>query len=276
MALETVNYVDDLVSTNPIGATDPKSEGDDHLRNIKKALKAAISDDGTTLTLKRAVIKDVGGNKIDKLPAGTRVLFQQTAAPTGWTKDTTATYNEAALRIVTGAAGTGGSVNFTTAFASGLTSGAYTLTTTDMPSHTHTATTGGASADHSHTYSFTTSGISADHYHSFTTDAGGSHAHDIPMNIYGSYDATVGSGDSRGANSQTGSTGSAGSHTHTGSTGYVSSDHTHSGSGTTSGRSADHTHSLTTAAAGGGGSHSHTIPSFAVKYADAIIASKDA
>ena len=38
MGLETVTYLPELSATNPIGASDPKSEGDDHLRIIKKAL----------------------------------------------------------------------------------------------------------------------------------------------------------------------------------------------------------------------------------------------
>lgn len=38
MALETGNYIDNLVAANPPG-TDPKSAGDDHLRLIKNALK---------------------------------------------------------------------------------------------------------------------------------------------------------------------------------------------------------------------------------------------
>lgn len=37
MALESVTHVGDLVATNPT-ATDPKQEGDDHLRNLKTAL----------------------------------------------------------------------------------------------------------------------------------------------------------------------------------------------------------------------------------------------
>jgi hypothetical protein len=73
------------------------------------------------------------------------MLFAQTTAPTGWTKDTT-NYNNFALRVVTGAASTGGSVGFTTAFASQAvsgtvgTSGATTLSTSQIPSHTHTST----------------------------------------------------------------------------------------------------------------------------------------
>jgi hypothetical protein len=72
------------------------------------------------------------------VPSGTRMVFQQTAAPTGWVKD--ATYNNYAMRIVNGAVGTGGSVGFTTAFSSGLSSGSYTLTTADIPAHAHGVT----------------------------------------------------------------------------------------------------------------------------------------
>ncbi|MBW7055434.1 hypothetical protein KY389_01830 [Paracoccus bogoriensis] len=38
MALETVTHVSDLVVTNPT-ATDPASQGDDHIRNIKRGIK---------------------------------------------------------------------------------------------------------------------------------------------------------------------------------------------------------------------------------------------
>ena len=82
-------------------------------------------------------------------PAGTAMVFKQTTAPTGWTK--VLTNDNSALRVVTGTASTGGSVAFTTAFASqavagtnGI-SGATTLATTQIPSHSHTsaAVTGG-------------------------------------------------------------------------------------------------------------------------------------
>ncbi len=72
------------------------------------------------------------------IPSGTKMLFQQTSAPTGWTKDTT--HDNKALRVVSGAASSGGSVAFTSAFTSqgvGGTVGATTLTTTQIPSHTH-------------------------------------------------------------------------------------------------------------------------------------------
>jgi len=69
-------------------------------------------------------------------PAGTLMLFQQTSAPPGWTKQTT--HNNKALRVVTGTAGNGGAAGFTSVFGSGKTTGAHTLTEAQMPAHTHT------------------------------------------------------------------------------------------------------------------------------------------
>ena len=84
--------------------------------------------------------------KVDAFPSGTVMLFAQTAAPTGWTKSTT--HNDKALRVVSGSASSGGGVAFTTAFASQAVSGtvgATTLTSSQIPAHTHTGTTSNAS-----------------------------------------------------------------------------------------------------------------------------------
>ena len=82
--------------------------------------------------------------------SGTVMLFAQTAAPTGWTKDST-NFNNSGLRVVTGSASTGGSVDFTAAFASQTPTGSVaitavsgsagntTLSTPQIPSHTHTS-----------------------------------------------------------------------------------------------------------------------------------------
>lgn len=73
-----------------------------------------------------------------EIPSGTAMLFAQTAAPTGWTKSTT--HNNKALRIVSGAASSGGSVDFTTAFSSQSvtgTVGGTVLTTSQIPAHRH-------------------------------------------------------------------------------------------------------------------------------------------
>jgi len=55
----------------------------------------------------------------DAFPQGTSMLFQQTSAPTGWTKQTT--HNDKSLRLVSGTVGTGGSVAFSTALGAGAT-----------------------------------------------------------------------------------------------------------------------------------------------------------
>lgn len=82
------------------------------------------------------------------IPSGTAMLFVQTAAPTGWTKSVT--HNNKALRVVSGTAGSGGTVAFTTAFASKTPSGTVAgtvggtiLTINQIPSHSH-ALTGGS------------------------------------------------------------------------------------------------------------------------------------
>jgi hypothetical protein len=118
--------------------------------------------------------------------SGTVMLFAQTAAPTGWTKNTS-TGNNTALRLVTGTASTGGSVAFTTAFASQTPSGTVsvsgsagntTLTTPQIPSHTHGTnglfagytTNGGPRADNT-TFQAATG----------ATGGGGSHSHPLTI-----------------------------------------------------------------------------------------------
>jgi hypothetical protein len=98
-----------------------------------------LTSDGSTWTSAAA-----GGG----FAAGTVMLFAQTAAPTGWTKNSS-TGDNSALRLVTGTASTGGSVAFTTAFASQTPTGSVsisslsgsigstTLSTPQIPSHTH-------------------------------------------------------------------------------------------------------------------------------------------
>lgn len=70
------------------------------------------------------------------LTSGTRMLFNQSTAPTGWTKDTSAALNDSILRIVTGSVSQGGSQAFST--FNGLSStGAHTLTTAELPNLTY-------------------------------------------------------------------------------------------------------------------------------------------
>lgn len=69
------------------------------------------------------------------------MLFQQTSAPTGWTKVTSGVNNRA-LRIVTGSVGSGGSNGFTNVLNSTVTTSNgsvsnHTLTTAQLATHYH-------------------------------------------------------------------------------------------------------------------------------------------
>jgi hypothetical protein len=102
------------------------------------------SNSNYTLTLPTTTGTIALTSDVSSFPSGTVMLFGQTSAPTGWTKDTT-NYNNSALRIVTGSASTGGTVDFTTAFVSQTPSGTVgstTLTTAQIPSHTHSTPRG--------------------------------------------------------------------------------------------------------------------------------------
>lgn len=61
MALESATYISDLVSTNPVGATDPKSQGDDHIRLIKAAVKATFPNVSGAVTPTHTELNYVDG-----------------------------------------------------------------------------------------------------------------------------------------------------------------------------------------------------------------------
>lgn len=42
MGLETMNFIEDFVTSNPVGGADQKAEGDNHIRGMKTALKATF------------------------------------------------------------------------------------------------------------------------------------------------------------------------------------------------------------------------------------------
>ena len=164
------------------------------------------------------------------------MLFQQTSAPTGWTKSTS--HNNKALRVVTGSVSSGGNSSFTTIFANRTTSstsaggsignttaggsvGNRTLSTSNMPSHNHIDGFAGLNS----TASFGVSTVSAN----------------------GNVNSQ--NGISKNNHARTSSTGSSSSHNHS----FSGSSHNHSFSGS---------------------SHSHTLD-MRVRYVDLIIATKD-
>lgn len=87
-------------------------------------------------------------SKYGIVPQTSVSVFYQSAAPTGWAQSTA--HNDKALRVVSGAGGgSGGTSSFTTVFPNSLrpvtqpgipvtgTVGATTLTTAQLPSHSH-------------------------------------------------------------------------------------------------------------------------------------------
>lgn len=211
-------------------------------------------------------------------PAGTVMLFAQTNAPTGWTKDTT-NFNNSGLRVVTGTASTGGTVDFTTAFASQAVNGSISSTTATNQATTATnqATTATNQAiTPSGSVSITSVSGSAGST-TLTTPQIPSHTHTYTgMNFNGAQPGGPAYSVQNGQPTlNTGSTGGNGGHTHPFS--FSSGSGTFSGNAVTAlQNSHNHTqdsHNHTQDA------HSHTFTgtaiNLAVKYVDVIRATKD-
>ena len=134
------------VSTSLLGTTTFKDTVTAGGGNILLRTNGAVSattytGDGSNLT------------GVDPCPSGTKQVFYQAAAPTGWTQDTTAALSDAAFRVTTGTGGgTGGSDTFQTTFTSSKTTetkslpvsgsvsgtvGNSTLSTPQIASHNH-------------------------------------------------------------------------------------------------------------------------------------------
>jgi hypothetical protein len=89
---------------------------------------SAITFNGSTGIISATSFRGDGANLTGisaAFPVGTLMLFQQTTAPTGWTKETT--HNNKALRVVSGSAGSGGSTAFTSVFTSRTPSGSVSV-----------------------------------------------------------------------------------------------------------------------------------------------------
>jgi len=135
------------------------------------------------------VSQAVGGG----FSAGTVMLFAQTSAPTGWTKNTTEN-NNSSLRLVTGSVGTGGNVDFSTVFVSNrsvsITSasgsvGNTTLSTPQIPSHSHNFYVGPGPGQPSPKAVPEAGRIPAtsNYYNYAATDTGGGGSHTHPLSI---------------------------------------------------------------------------------------------
>jgi hypothetical protein len=124
-----------------------------------------------------------GRRRAVSFPRGTLMLFQQTAAPVGWTKQTT--HNDKALRVVSGTASSGGSVAFSTVFGRTATD-AHTLTTSEIPSHSHGLQNALCASGAAPSSSAVAGGANWTFFGS-TDPAGGGGSHTHPMDIRVNY-----------------------------------------------------------------------------------------
>lgn len=114
--------------------------------------------------------------KKSEFAPGTRIIFQQSAAPVGWTKDVT--HNDKSLRVVSGAVASGGTVAFSTFAAQ--TVGSTTLAESQIPPHFHEVWTpiGGANGQPGFP------NIGANNNGSTgSKGGGGSHTHSLAMDM---------------------------------------------------------------------------------------------
>jgi hypothetical protein len=217
---------------------------------------------------------DAVGNFI---PSGTKMLFYQASAPTGWTKLTGD--DNKTLRVVSGSGGgSGGTNSFTSAFSERsvpLTAHNHTGNVSDQSNnHTHSGSTGNQSSNHTHGGS--TGNASANHNHPMNSgSASGQFVENVGKQRAGYQggdrsavdDIGVGRASVRYTQQNTNSSGAA--HTHSFNTGNNSSNHSHSFN--TGGVSANHRHNLSISNEGS----SSANMDFRVQYIDVIVCKKD-
>ena len=268
------------------------------LKNGVAATTQAQSDNGSKVATTAYVRTAI--SEAQAFPSGTKMIFNQTSAPTGWTKVTSSVDNKA-LRVVSGTVGSGGNQSFGTVFASrNLTANAGNTTQGGNISVAN-ATQGGnisvgnttAGGNVSISSVSTSGNVNS---HTLTTSEIPSHSHRTYAgpsgnnNIYGSEPAAnmvnTNNGGTRlgpyyGGSQYTfplDSGGNGGGHSH----GFTGSSHTHNGSlsGTAHNHNATfsgsaHSHNATFS----GSAHNHSISvnnlDMAVQYLDVIIAQKD-
>lgn len=82
MGLETGTYIDSLNASNPVGATDPKSQGDDHIRLIKSTIKATFPNLDAAMTATEDDLNILAGaiaaNRVT-IPVGDSLRVQDAA-----------------------------------------------------------------------------------------------------------------------------------------------------------------------------------------------------
>lgn len=164
MAIETANYISDLVSANPPG-TDALGQADDHIRLIKGVLKNTFPNINAACN---ATPLQLNGYFV---PQGAIIMWSGASAPTGWALCDGGTYSKSdgsgsiqtpnltdKFIIASGVkavGSTGGASSSTPTIT--VTNAGSTLTQANLPSYNLTVTDNGhvhtaSDSGHTHTY----------------------------------------------------------------------------------------------------------------------------
>ena len=135
MALETGTYISDLVSTNPT-SSDPKSQGDDHLRLIKATVKASFPNVSGAVTPTHTEL-----NYVDGVTSAIQTQIDTKGAHAGQAWTGAQDFTGATATAATQALGDSSTKLATTAFAQTMQSPAFTGTPTAPTATAGTATT---------------------------------------------------------------------------------------------------------------------------------------
>ena len=258
-----------------------------NLNNGVTATTQAASDDSTKVAT-TAYVKDAITGYV--FPSGTKMLFQQTSAPTGWTKVTSSVDNKA-LRVVSGTVGSGGTNAFTNTLQSrAISANAGNTTQGGNISVSVGNTTAGGNVSVGNTAAGGNVSVSINNAntggnvnsHTLSTSQMPSHSHNGGFNPGYGTSSFNNQSPKRGNATSTGSTGGGGGHSH----GFSGSSHNHGVNTSFSGSNHNHNASFSGNAhnhnASGnfsGSAHNHSISvgnlDLAVQYIDVIIASKD-
>jgi len=138
----------------------------------------------TASNIAPVIVAIAGSGTADPVPAGSKTIWYNTSAPSGWTA---VAMNDYAIKIVTTGSGgvTSGSVAYSTLFGRTATD-SYTLLTADIPSHTHdvkyTAAALGAGGSNI-VQTISSAGTTTGSAGAAATGGGGGHTHNIDMRV---------------------------------------------------------------------------------------------
>ena len=147
MALDPVptypGQYDAIEANNNPDGSETRREGDDQIRRMKASEKQTWTNITGAVTASHTELNTLTGisttDPITTFPSGTKMIFNQLAAPTDWTIDATLNEHSIALVGATGGGTTGGTKDFTTVFqthAEGAADGVgdHTLVDAELPS----------------------------------------------------------------------------------------------------------------------------------------------